>query len=264
MISAAVASGTGRTMALPISGGSKQHPSAAACLSLITAHGPATALCAASASDSGSGLARAFARRPAASAPIAAARPLLCRRRQVCGSAEVAACLPVTTPPSHVEGAENVSRRTSPIAAIEIVGFFVCGRAANCGGRQEAAEVAGPSRERASGRRRGKARGPHAPASGAKASHRRPRSEPIGVYEVVRFGHGRPRFKLSGRRAHDAGLALGRDATCATAFEGCEDMIRMVFDHIIVDMAPLRTALWTRLNVNIRHFLPSLGTLCWE
>jgi hypothetical protein len=47
-------------------------------------------------------------------------------------------------------------------------------------------------------------------------------------------------------------------------FEGCEDMIRMVFDHIIVDMAPLRTALWTRLNVNIRHFLPSLGTLCWE
>jgi hypothetical protein len=36
-------------------------------------------------------------------------------------------------------------------------------------------------------------------------------------------------------------------------FEGAEHMVRMVFDDIIVDTAPLRAALWARFNVNIRH-----------
>ena len=42
-------------------------------------------------------------------------------------------------------------------------------------------------------------------------------------------------------------------------FEGAEHVVRMVFDDIIVDMAPLRAALGARFNVNVRHVLLSLG-----
>jgi len=45
-------------------------------------------------------------------------------------------------------------------------------------------------------------------------------------------------------------------------FEGAEHMVRMVFDDIIVDTAPLRAALWARFNVNIRHTVLSLGSFC--
>jgi hypothetical protein len=41
-------------------------------------------------------------------------------------------------------------------------------------------------------------------------------------------------------------------------FEGAEHVVRMVFDHIIVDMAPLRASLGARLNVNVRHICLSL------
>ena len=43
-------------------------------------------------------------------------------------------------------------------------------------------------------------------------------------------------------------------------FEGAEHVVRMVFDDIIVDMAPLRAALGARFNVNVRHTLLSLGS----
>jgi hypothetical protein len=42
-------------------------------------------------------------------------------------------------------------------------------------------------------------------------------------------------------------------------FEGAEHVVRMVFDDIIVDMAPLRATLGTRFNVNVRHALFSVG-----
>jgi hypothetical protein len=45
-------------------------------------------------------------------------------------------------------------------------------------------------------------------------------------------------------------------------FEGAEHMVRMVFDDIIVDMAPLGAALGARFNVNVRHALLSLGSFC--
>src|ERR1700720_274868 len=45
-------------------------------------------------------------------------------------------------------------------------------------------------------------------------------------------------------------------------FEGAEHMVRMVFDDIVVDTAPLRAALWARFNVNIRHTVLSLGSFC--
>jgi hypothetical protein len=41
-------------------------------------------------------------------------------------------------------------------------------------------------------------------------------------------------------------------------FEGAKHVVRMVFDDIVVDMAPLRTALGARFNVNVRHALLSL------
>ena len=47
-------------------------------------------------------------------------------------------------------------------------------------------------------------------------------------------------------------------------FESGEHVIRMVFDDIIVDMAPLRAALGTRFNVNVRHAPLSLGRFCWR
>jgi hypothetical protein len=43
-------------------------------------------------------------------------------------------------------------------------------------------------------------------------------------------------------------------------FECDEDMIRMVFDHVIVDMAALRSPLGTRLNINVRHALLLVGS----
>jgi hypothetical protein len=45
------------------------------------------------------------------------------------------------------------------------------------------------------------------------------------------------------------------------AFAGGEDVVRMVFNYVIVDMAPFRATLGTRLIVNVRHVLLSLGTL---
>jgi hypothetical protein len=36
-------------------------------------------------------------------------------------------------------------------------------------------------------------------------------------------------------------------------FEGAEHVVRMVFDDIIVNMAPLRATLGARFNVNVRH-----------
>jgi hypothetical protein len=36
-------------------------------------------------------------------------------------------------------------------------------------------------------------------------------------------------------------------------FEGAERVVGMVFDNIIVDMAPLRAALGARFHVNVRH-----------
>ncbi len=47
-------------------------------------------------------------------------------------------------------------------------------------------------------------------------------------------------------------------------FEGGEHVIRMVFDDIIVDMAPLGAALGPRFNVNVRHAPLSLGKFCWR
>src|ERR1700730_12756591 len=44
------------------------------------------------------------------------------------------------------------------------------------------------------------------------------------------------------------------------AFEGAKHMVRMVFDDIIVDTAPLRAVLWARFNVNIRHAVLSPGS----
>jgi hypothetical protein len=38
-------------------------------------------------------------------------------------------------------------------------------------------------------------------------------------------------------------------------FEGAEHVVRMVFDDIIVDMAPLRSFLGPHFNVNVRHAL---------
>ena len=37
--------------------------------------------------------------------------------------------------------------------------------------------------------------------------------------------------------------------------EGAEHVVSMVFDDIIVDMAPFRAALGARFNVNVRHVL---------
>jgi hypothetical protein len=37
--------------------------------------------------------------------------------------------------------------------------------------------------------------------------------------------------------------------------EGAENVVGMIFDDIIVDMASLRTALGPRFNVNVRHDL---------
>ena len=45
-------------------------------------------------------------------------------------------------------------------------------------------------------------------------------------------------------------------------FEGAEHVVRMVFDDIIVDTAPLSAPLWARFNVNIRHALLYLGSFC--
>jgi len=39
-------------------------------------------------------------------------------------------------------------------------------------------------------------------------------------------------------------------------FEGAEHVVRMVFDDIIVDPAPLRTSFGPRLDIDVRH--PSL------
>jgi hypothetical protein len=38
-------------------------------------------------------------------------------------------------------------------------------------------------------------------------------------------------------------------------FEGGEHVIRVIFNHVIVDRAALGAALGTRLNVNIGHYL---------
>jgi hypothetical protein len=40
---------------------------------------------------------------------------------------------------------------------------------------------------------------------------------------------------------------------CTLCLKGAEDMIRVVFDHIIVDTAPLGAAFRSRFNVNICH-----------
>jgi hypothetical protein len=36
-------------------------------------------------------------------------------------------------------------------------------------------------------------------------------------------------------------------------FESAEDVVRMVFDHIIIDMGSFGAALGTGFNVNVRH-----------
>jgi hypothetical protein len=43
-------------------------------------------------------------------------------------------------------------------------------------------------------------------------------------------------------------------------FEGTEYVARVVFDDIIVDMAPFRAPLGARFNVNVRHALLPLGS----
>jgi hypothetical protein len=40
--------------------------------------------------------------------------------------------------------------------------------------------------------------------------------------------------------------------------EGGEDVVGMILDHLIVDMAPVKATLGTRLNVNLGHVLRSL------
>src|SRR6266446_3987852 len=42
--------------------------------------------------------------------------------------------------------------------------------------------------------------------------------------------------------------------------EGCEHVVGMVFDDLIVDPAPLRPTLGPRLNVNVCHSLASLAS----
>jgi len=46
--------------------------------------------------------------------------------------------------------------------------------------------------------------------------------------------------------------------------ENAKDVVRMVFDNIIIDTGPLRAALGARLNVNVRHALLSLFSFCWN
>jgi hypothetical protein len=39
-------------------------------------------------------------------------------------------------------------------------------------------------------------------------------------------------------------------------FKGSKHVVRMVFDDIVVDTAPLRAAFRARLNVNVSHAVP--------
>jgi len=41
----------------------------------------------------------------------------------------------------------------------------------------------------------------------------------------------------------------------ALRLEGAEDMIGMIFDYIVVDIAALRAAFGTRFDINVRHAL---------
>jgi hypothetical protein len=38
-------------------------------------------------------------------------------------------------------------------------------------------------------------------------------------------------------------------------FEGCQDVVGVIFNHIVIDMAALGTTLGTRLNIDVRHDL---------
>jgi len=44
-------------------------------------------------------------------------------------------------------------------------------------------------------------------------------------------------------------------------FEGAEHVVGVVFDNIILDVAPFAAALGARLNINVRHDLLSLVLL---
>jgi len=57
-------------------------------------------------------------------------------------------------------------------------------------------------------------------------------------------------------------LALRPIDRFSLRFEGAKHMVRVVFDDIVVNTAPLRAALGARFNVNVRHRLHSLGWLC--
>jgi hypothetical protein len=48
-------------------------------------------------------------------------------------------------------------------------------------------------------------------------------------------------------------LALRPSNRFSLRFEGAEYVVRMVFNDIVVNVAPLRAALGARFNVNVRH-----------
>jgi hypothetical protein len=49
--------------------------------------------------------------------------------------------------------------------------------------------------------------------------------------------------------------------SCSLSCESAEDMVRMVFDHVIVNVRSFRAALRTRFYVNVRHTIFSLSTV---
>jgi hypothetical protein len=68
----------------------------------------------------------------------------------------------------------------------------------------------------------------------------------IGLFLIVQISDASDKRRVA--------VTFGPINCFSLRFEGAEDVIGMIFDDIIVDVAAFRTALRARFNVNVCHF----------